>query len=137
MKVRAEEVIPQRKPFILIDELFFCDAEVSETEFTIPAESIFTAGGLFETAGLIENMAQTAVARIGYLARFVNGASVTVGYIGNVHNLKVYRRPGVGEVLHTTVTLKNEIAGIALSEAVIRIGGETIAEATLKTSQAG
>lgn len=136
MKIRAEEVIPQRKPFIFIDELFFCDREVSETRFTIPGESLFTSDGGFETAGIIENMAQTAVARIGYLARFVNNAPVTVGYIGNVHNLKVYRRPKVGETLHTSVTLKNEIAGIALSEAVVRIGDETIAEATLKTSQA-
>lgn len=136
MKIRAEEVIPQRKPFIFIDELFFCDREVSETRFTIPGGSLFTSDGGFETAGIIENMAQTAVARIGYLARFVNNAPVTVGYIGNVHNLKVYRRPKVGETLHTSVTLKNEIAGIALSEAVVRIGDETIAEATLKTSQA-
>lgn len=134
--VPVKEIIPQRKPFILIDELLFCDNVVSRTRFTIPASSFFTVDGQFETAGLIENMAQTAVARIGYLAKYVNHGEVTIGYIGNVHNLKVYRRPSVGEVLETEVTFKGEIGGIALSDAVISIGGEKVAEASIKTSQA-
>ena len=136
MDIPVEEIIPQRKPFILIDELLFCDSEVSKTSFTIPQVSFFTVNGEFETAGLIENMAQTAVARIGYLAKYVNHGEVTIGYIGNVHNLKVFRRPAVGEVIETTVTFKGEIGGIAISEAVITIGGEKVAEASIKTSQA-
>lgn len=134
--VPVEEIIPQRKPFILIDELLFCDNGVSRTKFTIPSTSLFTVEGKFETAGLIENMAQTAVARIGYLAKYVNHGEVTVGYIGNVHNLKVYRRPEAGEVIETEVSFKGEIGGIALSDAVISIGDEKVAEASIKTSQA-
>lgn len=137
MRIPAEEIIPQRKPFILVDELLFCDGTTSVTSFQIKESSIFSQEGLFETAGIVENMAQTSVAGIGYQARFVNNAPVTVGYLGNVRNLKVHRRPKVGETLTTTVTVKSVIGDITLSEARTAVGEELIAEATLKTAQEG
>lgn len=136
MDIPVVEIIPQRKPFILIDELLFCDRDVSRTSYLVRPEAIFVTDGELDTAGIIENMAQTAVARIGYLAKYVDGGRVTIGYIGNVHNLKVLRRPKVGETLITEVTLKNVVMGIAMSEARVVIGGETIAEASIKTAQA-
>lgn len=93
--VKISEIIPQRKPFVFIDSLLQCDESSAETSYLIKEDSIFTENGEFQTPDLIENIAQSAVAKIGYVARFIENGKVTVGYIGNVHHLKVNRNPEI------------------------------------------
>ncbi len=133
--VKISEIIPQRKPFVFIDSLLQCDDSSAETSYLIKEDSIFTENGEFQTPGLIENIAQSAVAKIGYVARFIENGKVTVGYIGNVHHLKVNRNPEIGETIHTTVIFGENIAGIQLCEAVVRVGNEIIAQSSIKTAQ--
>lgn len=133
--VKISEIIPQRKPFVFIDSLLQCDESSAETSYLIKEDSIFTENGEFQTPGLIENIAQSAVAKIGYVARFIENGKVTVGYIGNVHHLKVNRNPEIGETIHTTVIFGENIAGIQLCEAVVRVGNEIIAQSSIKTAQ--
>ncbi len=133
--VKISEIIPQRKPFVFIDSLLQCDESSAETSYLIKEGSIFTENNEFQTPGLIENIAQSAVAKIGYVARFIENGKVTVGYIGNVHHLKVNRNPEVGETIHTTVIFGENIAGIQLCEAVVRVGSEIIAQSSIKTAQ--
>ena len=44
------------------------------------------------------------------------------------------RRAAVGEPLSTTIILREDVFGISLTDAVVRIGEEIIAEASLKTT---
>jgi len=133
--VQITEIIPQRKPFIFVDSLLQCDEEMAVTSFKICEDSLFTYNGVFQTAGLIENIAQSCVSKIGYMAKYVEHGKVTIGYIGDVHHLKVNRNPEVGETIQTTVIFGNNIAGIQLCEAVIRVGDEIIAQSSIKTAQ--
>lgn len=133
--VKITEIIPQRRPFVFIDSLLQCDDSSAETSYLIKEDSIFTENGVFQTPGLIENIAQSAVAKIGYVAKFLDGGKVTIGYIGNVHHLVVNRNPEVGETIHTTVIFGENIAGIQLCEAVVRVGSEIIAQSSIKTAQ--
>lgn len=133
--VKITEIIPQRRPFVFIDSLLQCDESSAETSYLIKEDSIFTENGVFQTPGLIENIAQSAVAKIGYVAKFLDGGKVTIGYIGNVHHLVVNRNPEVGETIHTTVIFGENIAGIQLCEAVVRVGSEIIAQSSIKTAQ--
>ena len=135
ISVKITDIIPQRKPFVFIDSLLECDESSAETSYLIREDSIFTENGVFQTPGLIENIAQSAVAKIGYISKFIEHGKVTVGYIGNVHHLIVNRNPEVGETIHTSVIFGENIAGIQLCEAVVRVGSEIIAQSSIKTAQ--
>ena len=47
---------------------------------------------IFKEPGLVENIAQTAAARAGYISHTEN-KPVLVGYIGAVNNLQVFSLP--------------------------------------------
>ena len=59
---------------------------------------------------------------------------VTIGFIGSVRKLKVYRHPVPGELLETTVLFRENIFGITLTDVEVRCAGELIATAAIKTA---
>jgi predicted hotdog family 3-hydroxylacyl-ACP dehydratase len=61
-------LIPQQPPFVMIDQLDHSDETVTRCRFTVKAENVLTINGQFTEAGLLENIAQTAAARAGYMA---------------------------------------------------------------------
>ena len=127
-------ILPQRPPFVFVDALVSYDDEKTVTKYTVREDSLFVEDGRFLSAGLVENMAQSSAARIGYIACYIKHIPVTIGYIGNVRNLRIYRNPVPGETITTTVILKEEIFSIVLTDIVIRCGEEVIAEASVKNA---
>ncbi|MCC8425867.1 3-hydroxyacyl-ACP dehydratase [Mucilaginibacter sp. UR6-11] len=106
-------LIPQKPPFVMVDELLFSDDNITKTSFTITADNVFVIDGEFSEAGLMENMAQTAAAGSGNMARIENRA-VANGYIGQVKNFEIHSLPKVGDVLFTEVKMEVQVfdAGI-------------------------
>lgn len=88
------ELIPQRYPFIMIDRLTYFDPIVTTSKFKVCYDNIFLDEGHFSATGLIENIAQTCAARIGYINR-LNHDVVRLGFIGAIRNLKIFRTPKV------------------------------------------
>ena len=101
-------VIPQRPPFVMIDQLLSCDETCSNTTFKITAENVLVDGGQLTEAGIIENIAQTAAAGLGYITLQSN-APIMVGYIAAIKNLEVFALPEVGDVIETNVTVTNRV----------------------------
>ena len=126
-----KELIPQRPPFVMIDRLVSCDSATTVTEFEVRKDNVFVAEGRFSASGLMENMAQTCAARIGYI-NLCRGEKVKIGVIGAVSNFEVLRTPKVGENIITIVEVIEELFQITLAKAVIRCGDETIAQANMK-----
>ena len=85
-------------------------------------------------AGLVEHMAQSSAARVGYIARYILHVPVTIGYIGSVRKLKVFRHPAAGERLDTSVFFRQDVFGITLTDVEVRCGDEVIATAAIKTA---
>lgn len=133
-KIPILDLLPQRPPFVFVDRLTYMDAGTSRTSFCVPEGGLFVEDGRLRTAGLVEHMAQSCAARIGYVARYVLHIPVTVGYIGSIRNLRVLRHPAVGETLETTVTVQQEIFGITLTDIEVRSDGELVASASMKTA---
>ena len=127
-------ILPQLPPFRFVDKLLHYDEQVTRTAFTVPEDGLFVEDGCFRTAGLVEQMAQSSAARIGYISRYILHIPVRIGYIGSVRKLKVLRHPAVGERLDTTVILKEDIFGITMTDIEVRCGGEVIATASIKTA---
>ena len=132
--ISAREILPQREPFVFVERLVHYDERETVTVFTVPEEHLLVADGYLTAPGILENMAQSSAARIGYLCKFILHVPVRVGYIGAIRKFRVYRLPAVGETLTTTILFREDVFGISLVDAVVRVGEDLIAEASLKTT---
>jgi len=121
------DLIPQRPPMVMIDQLELCTIDITITNFTIKADNIFCKDGLFNEPGLIENIAQTAAARAGYIAKQKNEEPV-VGFIGSVKRLKINSLPKVGSQITTSVESLHDIGNVSIVKGIIKQNNEVIAE---------
>lgn len=129
--VNVLDLIPQRPPFIMIDCLTHFDPVITSSRFTVYDNNLFFNEGRLLASGLIENIAQTCAARIGYINRLSNEV-IKLGFIGAVRNLKIYKTPLAGDTIYTTITVKEEVFQMTLVDAVVKLNDETIAEAEMK-----
>lgn len=69
MKVDIQALIPQREPIIMVDRLDKVEHAYAETSLEIRPDNFFVApDGRLEEAGIIEHIAQSALAFAGYWA---------------------------------------------------------------------
>ena len=126
-----ETLIPQRPPFVMIDKLLSFSENTTTTCFSINADNIFVENGLFKEPGLVENIAQTAAARAGYVSQTEN-KPVLVGYIGAISNLRVFFLPKNGDELITEITIENQIFDVTLISGKITCNGQPVAQCKMK-----
>ena len=115
----------------MVDELLFADDNITRTNFTIKADNLFVLNGEFSEAGLMENMAQTAAAGSGNMARIEN-RPVANGYIGQVKNFEIYSLPKVGDVLFTEVKTEVQVFDAGIVSAKIWCNDVEIAQCEMK-----
>lgn len=126
------ELIPQRPPMVLVDCFEGIDAEgVSTTGYTVEPAGLFVAGGRMSECGIIEHMAQSAAARIGWCCR-AEGRPVPVGFIGAVSRLELHDLPRTGVHLRTRLRIVQEIGPLSLAEVRTEADGRPLAEGNLK-----
>jgi len=124
-------LIPQRPPFVMIGSLLHFDEILTRTGFTIDEGNIFTANGKFTEPGLVENIAQTAAARAGFVSKLEN-KPVQVGYIGSVKNLEIYNLPSVNDDLVTEVTMENQVFEVSIIKGKIWCKNVLMAQCEMK-----
>ena len=129
--IPLNELIPQRPPFVMIDRLVSSDAVFSVTELEVRPDNLFVDNGRMTAAGLVENIAQTCAARIGYI-NLNSGEAVKIGVIGSISNLNIARTPKVGEHLVTTIKLLEEVFQVTLVEAIVKSDDEVLAQCNMK-----
>jgi predicted hotdog family 3-hydroxylacyl-ACP dehydratase len=124
-------LIPQRPPFVMIHKLLAFSETAVTTGFSIKADNIFVENNVFKEPGLVENIAQTAAARAGYVAHLEN-KPVLVGYIGAVNNLQVFNLPKTEDELITEITIENQIFDVTLISGKITCNGQMVAQCKMK-----
>ena len=129
--ITMRELIPQRPPFVMIDKLLSFDMTVTVTQLEVRPDNVFCADGHLSAEGLMENIAQTCAARMGYI-NLTQNKSVKIGVIGAVSNYEVFRTPKVGELIITTIEVLEELFQITMVKAFVRCGDETIAQGNMK-----
>lgn len=129
--IPLKELIPQRPPFVMIDRLVSSDVVFSVTELEVRPDNLFVDNGRMTAAGLVENIAQTCAARIGYI-NLNSGEAVKIGVIGSISNLNIARTPKVGEHLVTTIKLLEEVFQVTLVEAIVKSDDEVLAQCNMK-----
>ncbi|MDR0844063.1 MAG: pseudouridylate synthase [Tannerella sp.] len=128
------ELLPQRPPFIMVDKLTYYDPVVAKTVFTLREDNLFCTNGRMEEAGLVEVIAQTCAARMGYKEKtdVQRDGVVKIGYIGMIKKMSIYETPLVGEQLETTVLFVEEIFATSLVDSKIEVGDKLIATCEMK-----
>lgn len=124
-------LIPQKPPFVMVDRLTGFSEASTTTAFVIKADNIFVENGVFKEPGLVENIAQTAAARAGYVSRTEN-KPVLVGYIGAVNNLQIFSLPKTGDELITEITIENQIFDVTLISGKTSCNGQPVAQCKMK-----
>lgn len=131
-QIDVHELLPQQEPFVMIGKLIHFDQNMTVTETLVQEENIFVDGGRFSAAGLMENIAQTCAARIGYANKYILKKDIQLGFIGAVRNFEVKALPKVGDTIVTRVEVKEEIFGMTLAYATIECDGEVLVSTEMK-----
>ena len=124
-------LIPQKPPFVMVDELLFSDDDHAKTSFKVTADNVLVFNGAFSEAGLMENMAQTAAAGEGNLAR-IEDRPITVGYIGAVKNLEIFDLPKIDDELITETKIETRLLDVAIVTGKVWRNEELIAQCEMK-----
>lgn len=129
----VESLIPQRFPFVMVNEL----TEYSENHllsgFEIKEDNLFIQDGLFQASGLIEHQAQSVALHTGY-KYYLLGKDAPTGYIGAIKSFEAEQLPKIGDHLKSEVTILNEVMGVTLVDIVTKLNGEVIAKSQMKTA---
>ena len=129
-------LIPQKPPIEMVDKLWFNDDTTTISGFTIKEDNIFCEEGVFKEPGLVENIAQTAALRVGYVVSLMekNGEKVNppIGYIGAIKRLLIHQQPKVGSELRTEVVIQQVIFDVTLITGKTTVNGEVVAECEMK-----
>lgn len=115
----------------MVDSFFGIDGGDSVSGFTVPSAGMFCRDGVLDECALIENMAQSAALRIGYL-HISQGKPVPLGFIGAVSDFEVLKPVYAGDALRTRISVKADIMGTTLAEAEVTVGGERVCGCRLK-----
>lgn len=126
------ELLPQQPPFVTVDMLAHFDETFTRTRLTVKADSIFVENNKLTESGIIENIAQTCAARMGYINKYICADSVKIGFIGSIKDLIFTEFPKVGDELETTIEIISEVFAVTLVKAKVEVGGRLIVSCEMK-----
>ena len=101
-KENITEIIPQKAPFVMIDNLISADENGFKSSFQVRNDNIFFKDEKLQEPALIENIAQTVAAGFGYVDRQAGGEP-KIGFIGAISKLKVHTLPTLNSEITTIV----------------------------------
>lgn len=123
--------IPQRPPIVMVDRIISSDEKFTRSSFLVKEDNIFVEADQLKEPGLVENIAQTAAARAGYIAQSEN-QPVRLGYIGAIKNLQVNGFPKINDEIITEITIENQIFDVSLISGKITCNGILLAQCEMK-----
>lgn len=125
------DYIPQRDPLCLVHTIYESTAESVKTGFIIESNHLLVSNGCLTEAGIAENMAQSAAAHAGYLARQENQPP-RVGFIGNIKDLQIKFLPPVNSEVITEVKIKAFVMNVTLVTATSTCNNKEVATCEMK-----
>lgn len=132
-EIDIHTLLPQQEPFVMVGRLTHFDVEKTVTRTTVKPDNIFVDNGFFTSSGIIENIAQTCAARIGYVNKYILRKGIQLGFIGAIRNLRLHRLPAAGQEIETAIVTVEEVFGMTLVTATVKSGdNDIIAECEMK-----
>lgn len=125
-------LLPQQEPFVMVGALTAFSMESSTTQTIIKEDNIFVDDGSFSASGMMENIAQTCAARVGFYNKYILHNAVQLGFIGAIRSYVVEDLARVGQTITTTVDILEDVFGMIMAEARVECEGRMIASAQVK-----
>lgn len=135
MLVEKEDIttyIPQRFPFVMIDNLIVAEEEKFESDFEIKEDNIFLKDGTLSESALIENIAQTCAAGFGYIGSQKGEDAGKLGFIGSVSRLVVYDSAKINQVINAKIEVISTFDTIHLIEGCAYHNGKELVKCQMK-----
>lgn len=127
------KLIPQRPPFVLVDEIFRHEEKLVVAGFKIPKNHVLVnSDGRLSESGVIEHFAQTIALYQGY-DYFKRNMPAPVGYIGSIKNLEIFQLPSIGDELETTVHILQQMMGVTIVRGEVKCKGSLLAVGEMRT----
>lgn len=127
--IHAQDYIPQRPPIVMIDNILKSEDNVFVTDLLIRPDNIFVENGRLRETGLMENIAQTSAARVGFCA---GGVNVTIGVIGGINQFQLHFLPKVGQTLVTTIHVVAGVGSALVVDATVTCEEQLVATCSMK-----
>jgi len=129
--IKSYELIPQREPFVLVDEIVEISDTKTLTRFSFDDSHILCRQGHLIEAGIIENIAQSAAAGAGH--HFVSqGLDIPIGFIGSVDKLVVNFLPKADDVIETEINIEHKVMSVTVVNCVSKVGERVVATCKMK-----
>ena len=125
------DLIPQKPPFVLISTLLDVNEKTCTTDFSFDHTHVLFHNGHMTAAGLMENIAQTAAAKMGF-EYFLQNKPIPIGFIGDVRDFQFTQLPVMGDILVTEITIDTKVFDITIISGRVRLGDQTIASCKMK-----
>lgn len=130
-KEHIERFIPQRAPFIMVDNLINATPDRFETDFKILSDNIFLEDGVLREFALIENIAQSSAAGFAMINNQDRKKPVN-GFIGGISKLNVYGLPVINDTIQTSITPIAQLGDMFMVKAEIFADGRKLIECEVK-----
>lgn len=130
--IDIHELLPQQEPFVMIGRMTYFDMSRTITETVINGENIFVDDGRFSATGLVENIAQTCAARIGYINKYILKKGIQLGFIGAVKKMDIMAPPQVGDTIETEIETVAEVLGMILAKGIVRCSERVLVTTDIK-----
>ncbi len=115
-----ESYLPQKHPFIFIEKMSDVDRNKCRGELTIKEDNVLVNDGYFIESGILENIAQTCAAHIGYVEIHIRkNPHIRIGMVAQIKEMEVYRYPKVGESISTTVEEIENYGDLSIYKATV------------------
>ena len=126
------DLIPQRPPMVMIDQLTYSGEKLARGRLFIKESNVFCHEGHLQEAGLIEFIAQTAAAYVGYLQLSAQ-KEVKLGFISVIKNLVIHSLPVINTEIQSEIIVENELLGYTIITGRILQNNSVIAEGEIRT----
>ena len=116
---RLLDLIPQRPPMVMLDELVEVKDDSAVSRLTILPQNILVDNGFFVEEGMLENVAQTCAAMAGF-QRLSANEEIQKGFIVGIKDVVVHRRPQIDKTITTSVKTVMNVMNMKVISAHVR-----------------
>lgn len=128
---RLIDLIPQKLPFVLVSTLEEVTENMCRTSFEFTDDHVLCTNGELTPGGLMENMAQTCAAKMGYEC-FLANKKIPVGFIGDVRDFTFLKLPKAGDKIMTEINIVHRIFDVTMIKARVMLHGAEISSCSMK-----
>ncbi len=125
------DLLPQKTPFVLVDQLMDYGTDFCTSIFKIPQEHVLIENNAVSSGLIIENIAQTAALHLGYTYH-LSDKQPPIGFIAEIKDLHIIELPKIDDQIKTEIKIMHEVFNCLIVSGEILHDGHIIAYCTLK-----